>query len=129
VNPYATARLAYTEASVMTASPEQLVVMLYDGAIRYLNQAAAMLRAGNYKQSRDRLHRAQAVLNELNRSLDLRQGEIAYRLRSIYMFCIRHLHDSTAASDPDGYEKVAELLSELRDSWAEVGVVLDRRSA
>lgn len=120
MNPYAAAKFAYTEASVMTASPEQLVVMLYDGAIRFLHQAAAALRAGNHIQSRDRLHKAQAVIDELNRSLDVRHGEIAYGLRSIYRFCLRHLIDSTAESDADGYEKVAELLADLRESWQEI---------
>ena len=129
MNQYAAARLAYTEASVMTATPEQLVVMLYDGAIRFLHQAATALREGRLSQSRERLHRAQAVIDELNRSLDLRQGEIAYGLRSIYAFCLRHLIDSTAASDPDGYEKIAELLTGLRESWAEVEVGAERQTA
>lgn len=120
MNPYAAAKLAYTEASVMTASPEQLVVMLYDGAIGFLHQAAAALRAGRLIQSRDRLHKAQAVIEELNRSLDVRHGEIAHGLRSIYTFCLRHLIDSTAESDADGYEKVAALLADLRESWQEI---------
>ena len=120
MNPYAAAKLAYTEATVMTATPERLVVMLYDGAIRFLHQAAAALRDGRHVQSRDRLHKAQAVIEELNRALDVRHGEIAYGLRSIYSFCLRHLIDSTAASDPAGYEKVAELLAELRESWQEI---------
>lgn len=126
MNQYATAKLAYAEASVMTASPERLVVLLYDGAIRFLQQAAAALREGRYKQSRDRLHRAQAVIDELNRSLDLRQGEVAYGLRSIYGFCTRHLIESTAQSDPEGYEEVAELLSGLRESWVEIELTAER---
>jgi flagellar secretion chaperone FliS len=124
VNPYAAAKLAYTEASVLTASPERLVVLLYDGAIRYLHQAAASMRAGRHAQSRDRLHRAQAVIEELHRSLDLGQGEIATNLASIYRFCLRHLIEATANSDPAGYEKIAELLTELRESWEEI----ERRS-
>jgi flagellar protein FliS len=120
VNPYAAARLAYTEASIMTASPERLVVMLYDGAIRFLRQSAAALRAGERAQARDRLQRAQAVIDELNNSLDMSQGEVAANLRNIYLFCSRHLIDSTLNADADGYERVAELLSGLRESWHEV---------
>ena len=52
MNPYATARQAYTESAVMTASPGQLVVMLYDGAIRFLRQSAEAMRAGDREQSR-----------------------------------------------------------------------------
>ena len=120
MNPYAAAKLAYTEASVLTASPEHLVVMLYDGAIRFLHQSAAALRAGRRDTARERLRRAQAVIDELSRSLDMSQGEIAVGLRAIYSFCSRHLIDSTLHADPAGYEKVAELLSGLRESWAEI---------
>ena len=120
MNPYAAAKLAYTEASVLTASPEHLVVMLYDGAIRFLHQSAAALRAGKRDTARERLRRATAIIDELTRSLDLSQGEIAVGLRSIYSFCSRHLIDSTLHADPEGYEKVAELLAELRESWAAI---------
>jgi flagellar protein FliS len=129
VNPYAAAKLAYTEASVLTASPEHLVVMLYDGAIRFLHQSAAALRAGRRDTARERLRRAQAVIDELSRSLDMSQGEIAVGLRAIYSFCSRHLIDSTLHADPAGYEKVAELLSGLRESWAEIEKSVEHASA
>jgi flagellar protein FliS len=117
VNAYASARLAYTEASVMTASPEQLVVMLYDGAIRFLSQAAAGARAGQRVAAREKLRRAQAIIDELTRSLDMGQGEVAFNLRQVYSFCSRHMIESTLQGDPAGYEKVAELLAGLRESW------------
>jgi flagellar protein FliS len=118
VNQFAAARLAYTEASVTTASPERLVVMLYDGAIRFLTQAAAALRGGRRDVTREKLRRAQAILDELNRALDMqRGGDIAINLRSLYTFCSRHIIDSTLHADPEGYEKVAELLGGLRESW------------
>jgi len=113
----------------MTAPPERLVVMLYDGAIRFLHQAATAHREGRRTQAHERLRRAQAVIDELNRSLDLRQGEVAHSLRSIYSFCTRHLIESTAQADPAGYEQVATLLSGLRESWAEVAASPQRLSA
>jgi flagellar protein FliS len=129
VNQYAAAKLAYTEASVMTAPPERLVVLLYDGAIRFLHQSAAALRVGRRDTARERLRRAQAIIDELSRSLDMSQGEIAVSLRSIYSFCSRHLIDSTLHADPAGYEKVAELLSGLRESWAAIERPVERASA
>jgi flagellar secretion chaperone FliS len=117
VNPYKAARAAYTESSVLSASPERLVVMLYDGAIRFLYAGAAAAREGRRDVARDRLRRAQAVIDELNRSLDMSQGEIARNLRDLYSFCSRHIIDSTAKADPSGYEEVAKLLSELREAW------------
>lgn len=104
----------------MTATPERLVVMLYDGAIRFLHQSAAALRAGRRDIAREKLRRSQAILDELTRSLDFRQGEVALNLRNIYSYCSRHLIDATLHADPEGYEKVAELLAGLRESWAEI---------
>jgi len=117
VNPYSAARAAYAESAVLSATPERLVVMLYDGAIRFLYAAAAAARDGNRAVARDRLRRAQAVLDELNRSLDMTQGQIPRNLRDLYSFCSRHLIDSTAKGDPSGYEEVAKLLAELREAW------------
>ncbi len=50
----------------------------------------------------------------------MRHGEIPSRLRSIYAFGTRHLIESTAAGDPDGFDRVATLLAELRESWATI---------
>src|SRR5205085_2703134 len=99
MNPYATLKQAYTESSVMTASREQLVVMLYDGAIRFLRQSAEAMRVGNREQSRDRMRRAEAIVDELNYTLDLSYGQIPENLRMIYLFCKRQLIKANLESD------------------------------
>jgi flagellar secretion chaperone FliS len=120
VNPYATAQRAYTESSVLTASPERLVVMLYDGAIRFLNQSAAAMREGQRDRSREKMRRAEAIVDELNVCLDMSYGEIPQRLREIYMFCKRTLHTANVRAEPAAIEAVTRLLSELRESWDEI---------
>src|SRR5262249_54660797 len=75
MNPQA-ARAAYIEASVRSATPERLVVLLYDGAIRFLYAAATSAREGRREIAREKLRRAQAIIDELNRTLDMNQGEI-----------------------------------------------------
>ncbi|HEY1370791.1 MAG TPA: flagellar export chaperone FliS [Gaiellaceae bacterium] len=117
MNPYAAVKQAYTEASVMTATPQQLVVMLYDGAIRFLAQSAECMRAGRREQAHTKLRRAEAIIDELNRSLDMSYGEIPSRLRSIYLFSKRQLIQAHVHSDPQPVEHVGKLLSELRESW------------
>jgi flagellar protein FliS len=129
VNPYATAQRAYTESSVLTASPERLVVMLYDGAIRFLNQSAAAMREGQRDRSREKMRRAEAIVDELNVSLDMSYGEIPQRLREIYMFCKRTLHTANVRAEPAGIEAVTRLLSELRESWDEVAAKADAERA
>jgi flagellar protein FliS len=120
MNPYATVNQAYTESSVMTASPEQLIVMLYDGAVRFLRQSAAALRAGRREQARDRMRRAEDIIDELNWSLDMSYGEVPENLRLIYLFSKRQLVKANLEADPNRIEAVGRLLSELRASWARI---------
>jgi flagellar secretion chaperone FliS len=112
---------AYRQQSILTATPGQLVVMLYDGCLRFLHQAAYALRDSDAIQAGARLSRAEAIIAELLDTLDLEQGGIvASRLQGIYVFCLRHLTEARAAGDPEMVEKVGELLGELRDAWAQV---------
>jgi flagellar protein FliS len=120
MNPYATARQAYTESAVMTASPEQLVVMLYDGAIRFLRQSAEAMRAGNREQSRNRMRRAEEVIDELNWSLDMSHGEVPQGLRSIYLFAKRQLVRANIDGDADRIDGVGRMLADLRESWVTI---------
>jgi flagellar protein FliS len=117
MNPYSNARQAYAQSSVLTASREQLVVMLYDGAIRFLRQSAEAMRAGDREQSRNRMRRAEAIIDELNGTLDLSYGEVPARLRSIYLFCKRHLIHANVTQEPEAIEAVVRLLAELREAW------------
>jgi len=112
---------AYKQQSILTATPGQLVVMLYDGCLRFLHQAAYAMREGNATESGARLSRAEAIIEELLATLDLEKGGVvASRLQGIYVFCSKHLIEARLARDPEMIEKVSELLSELRDAWAQV---------
>ena len=97
---YASAKQAYTSSSVMTAPPQKLVVMLYDGAIRFLRQSATAMRTGNREVTVNRLNRAGAIIDELNISLDMNQGEVASNLRSIYLFARRHMTEALIEQIP-----------------------------
>ena len=113
--------IAYKEQSILTATPGQLIVMLYDGCLRFLFQAAYAMKENQHLEADARLTRAEAIIDELLMTLDLEQGgEIASRLQGIYVFCNRHLIEARSARDPEMIEKVGELLGELRDAWAQV---------
>jgi flagellar secretion chaperone FliS len=111
---------AYRESAILTAPPERLVVMLYDGARRFLRQAAAAMREHDVPTAHDRLRRAEAILDHLLATLDMSQGEVAERLEAIYVFCRRLLAEGRMKQDPAVPEKVSELLGELRDAWAQI---------
>jgi flagellar protein FliS len=120
MNAYASVPAAYKESSILTAPPERLVVMLYDGAHRFLAQAAAAMRQGDVAHTNDRLQRAEAIVSELNATLDMSAGEVAERLRAIYIFCRRHLGEARVERNPEKIEAVSRLLGELRESWAQL---------
>src|SRR4051812_3854671 len=113
MNPYATPQ-AYREASVMTATPAQLVVMLYDGAGRFLRQAEVAMEQGDVLGSYDRLGRGMAILDELLATLNMDAGELAERLQAIYVFCKRRLIEARIERAPILIRQVIELLAELR---------------
>jgi len=119
MNAYAAAPAgAYKESSVLTATPQQLVVMLYDGARRFLHQAAVATRQGDVSTSNDRLQRAESIIDELTATLDLDAGEVAQRLQGIYTFCRRQLGDARIERDAAKIDQVGRMLGELRDAWA-----------
>ena len=84
----------------MTASPEQLVVMLYDGAGRFLRQAEGSMIDGSWLQASEKLSRAEAIIDELLATLDMDAGEVADRLQSIYVFCKTRLSRRASSATP-----------------------------
>jgi len=118
---YTAPTAAYKQQSILTATPGQLVVMLYDGCLRFLHQGALAMREGNLAEAGTRLSRAEAIVDELMSTLDMEKGGvIASRLQGIYVFCIRHLMEARLERDADKVDGVGQLLSELRDSWVHV---------
>jgi flagellar protein FliS len=112
---------AYRDSAVLTAPPERLVVMLYDGARRFLYQAAAAMREGQIEASHNKLRRAEDIIVHLRDTLDHeRGGPIAPRLAAIYAFSLRHLMQARFDRDPSKLDFVGELLGQLRESWAAI---------
>jgi len=111
---------AYRREAVLGASRGQLVVLLYDGARRFLRQAAAAMRAREIERSHHALRRAEMVVAHLDGTLDFEQGEVAENLHSLYVFCLRHLNEGRMALDADKLDEVCSLLGELRDAWAQL---------
>lgn len=120
MNGYAAAKTAYTASAVMTASPERLVVMLFEGGLSFLARAAAAARAGQAIKARENVRRAVAILDELNFSLDMSHGDIPERLRSIYLFCKRQLLEAVSENDAAKMDTVSRLLGELHEAFAEI---------
>jgi len=101
----------------MTASRERLVVMLYDGACRFLEQGAMAMRAGDIGGTHVKLRRGEAIISHLQHTLDMEQGDIANNLLTIYLFCRRHLNRARVERDPKKVDDVIRLLRQLRNAW------------
>ena len=114
---------SYKETQIKTATPGKLILMLYDGAIRHLNQALQDMDEEHrrYENISKCLIKAQDIIAELMISLDFeRGGEIAKSLFGLYVFMNRRLLDANIKKDRASVEEVKTLLSELRGAWAEV---------
>lgn len=118
MSAYAPAPNAYRESAVLTATPEQLVVMLYDGANRFLTQSAVAMREGRAGLAGEKLRRAEAIVDELLATLDMSVGEIAERLQALYLFFKQHLMAARLHQDAAKVDEVRRLMGELRSAWA-----------
>jgi flagellar secretion chaperone FliS len=125
MNAYATSSHAsYRESAILTAPPEQLVIMLYDGCHRFLLQATSAMREGSIVEAGERLGRATAIIDELQCTLNLEAGDVAQRLAGIYVFSRRHLAEGLCERDPEKFAQVDRLLSQLRDAWVQAAASL-----
>jgi flagellar secretion chaperone FliS len=120
MSAYAPAPNAYRESAVLTATPEQLVVMLYDGANRFLTQSAIAMRESRPAVAGEKLRRAEAIIDELLATLDMSVGRIAEQLQALYIFFKEHLSAARLEQSADKVEQVARLMRELRSAWATI---------
>jgi len=119
MNPYASPQ-AYREHAVLTATPEQLVVMLYDGAVRFLRQSETAMGEGAWTHAFEKLTRGESIIDELLATLNMDTGEIAERLQAIYVFCKRTLIEARLQRDGQKIGHVVALLTNLREAWAKL---------
>lgn len=112
---------AYQKAAVNTMDQRKLIVMLYDGAIRFLTAGANKLRDGDYYESHINMVKGKSVIAELLSTLNLEQGgDIAANLQRLYAYMFNELIDANLGKDAARVERVVELLRELREAWKEL---------
>ena len=112
---------AYLQTQVQSRTPMELVVMLYDGAIKFLGQARDAMAAGDLIGKRQSLSRGLAIVQELQNMLNMEAGgEVAERLDGLYTYIQSRCYDANAQRDPAGFDEAVRLLTPLRDAWAAV---------
>jgi flagellar protein FliS len=109
---------AYQENAVTTQSRGRLIVMLYDGAIKFLEQAIREIDKQDWIAKGRYINRAVAIVDELDLSLDMEPGgEIAMNLRKLYDFLRRHLNQANLHRDPARIREAVTILKELNEAW------------
>ena len=122
---YANHAQAYRQIATQTAAPGQLVLMLYDGALGFLERALAGFRQEDPLEHNQTIHnnlmRAQAIIQELNFALNMEAGgELSATLRRLYQYFDDRLHESNLTKRDRGVREVIERLTVLRNAWAEM---------
>ncbi len=117
---------AYKETQIKTADSLKLIVMLYDGAIKFLNGALEFLKEKRYDRVNTNIIKAQDIIAELLLSLDLENGgEIAKNLQSLYLYMNKRLLEGNISKKPEPIQEVIKLLSNLREAWYELSKRVD----
>lgn len=117
----------YKKTQVSTASQGDLLLMLFDGAIRFANQGRQAIAEQDMEQANVKLLRAQDIVTELMISLDLDQGEIAENLYQLYSFIYELLVEANIKKDVNLIDQAVRFLTELRDTWRQVVAQVDER--
>ncbi len=125
MSPQMKAWQSYRQVATQTASPGQVVLMLYNGVLRFLEQARQGFGLDDPKEFNEAINnniqRAQAIINEMNLSLNLAEGgEFAQRMRGLYDYFDRRLGDANMSKTEPGIIEVIKHVTVIRDAWAEM---------
>lgn len=112
-NPYE----QYRQQGVMTASPMELTVMLYDGCIKQLKIGKTGIESKDFELTNQALQKAQDIIGELANSLDM-GVEMSQTLLDLYDFFLNQIIAANISKDAALIDPVVNLMKELRDAWA-----------
>jgi flagellar protein FliS len=116
-NPYN----QYKQTQISTANQGKLIVMLYDGAIKFLNIAIDNIEPMRYDVVNTNIIKAQDIITELLLALNMKEGgEISQNLFSLYMYFKRQLLEANMRKDPEIIRQVLKLMKDMRDAWDQI---------
>jgi len=118
----------YLETAVQTATPAQLLLMLYDGAIRFCRAGAEAIKQRDYAAANTYLQKTQAIIRELLVTLD-RRYPVAEPLSQLYDYFLNRLLQANLKKDPAPAEEVLGYLVDLKNTWAEAAKLASKGAA
>lgn len=111
-----TPQTAYKQAAALTSTPSQLLIMLYDGCIRFIRAGVDGIHEGNIEKANNNLIKAQSIIYELIRTLDMKYP-ISEQLARVYEYMIYQLVQANTKKSADNAEEVLAHVMELREAW------------
>ena len=114
INPYQ----AYQQNSVMTASPQELTLMLYNGSLKFMKMAKSAPAEKNFEEKNTNIIKAQNIIQELRITLDLKI-EMSAALAQMYEYMYSRLLDANMKNDLKALEEVETLMKDMRNTWKE----------
>ncbi len=113
-NPYA----QYNNNKIMTASPQELTLMLYDGAIKFNNIAIAAIEEKDIQKAHTNIMKVQRIIEEFQMTLDFKY-EVANDFNNVYNYLMTRLREANMTKDKEILEEVSTHLHTMRDTWKE----------
>jgi len=112
---------SYRQTQVQSRTPLELVVMLYDGALKFMSAARDAIERRDIPARRDAISRALAIVSELQSTLNMEQGgELARSLDDLYGYANMRLLDAASQNDVAPINEVHKLFTTLREAWSEI---------
>lgn len=108
----------YQQNTVTTATPEELTLMLYNGALKFMNIGKLSIEDKDIQKKHEAIVRAQAIITELRATLDM-DFEISNELDAFYSFILDKLLDANIGMDLKALDEAIEVTTDLRDTWKE----------
>lgn len=108
----------YKETSITSASKEKLLLMMYEGAIKFIKKAKLDLEQNNISGKCENIGRAYDIILELNNTLDHKVGgDVASQLEQLYMFMTEQLIKANISNDSNHLDSVLKILETLYEGW------------
>ena len=115
----ASAYQQYNNSKVLTASPAELTLMLYDGCIKFMNIAIMAIDSKDIAKANNNIKKAERIIIEFQTTLDFKY-EVANDFNNIYTYVLRRLREANVKKDRNILEECVTHIRSLRDTWKEV---------
>ena len=116
---YQQAFAQYKNSKILTASPAELTLMLYDGTIKFLNIAEIAIEKKDMAKAHDNIMRAERIIDYMRETLDM-QYAVAQDFENMYSYISRRLIEANISKDPAILQELNGHMHEIRDTWVQV---------